>query len=535
MAAGYARSSGRVGVFLVTSGPGATNSVTPVRDCQADSVPVVLITGQVPRAAMGTDAFQEAPIFNIMSSCAKHVFLLTDETKIEETMRSAFEIARTGRPGPVVVDLPKDVQIHEGIFKGEGTLRFRGYDERSRALDAAALDDATAREFYDLLGRCDRPLIYAGGGVLNGDAAYDLRAFAEKLGIPVVTTLMGIGAMDTRSPLSMRMLGMHGTAFANYAVEDTDFLIAIGSRFDDRVAGKVKEFAPNARIAHMDIDATEIGKVKAVDWAFVCDVKRGLPQLLAAGKTFRKDFSRWQRHCDKLREEHGLAYDADSKIVQPEYVLEQLNRITKGEAIVATGVGQHQMWAAQYMDFIHPRTWLTSGSMGTMGFGLPAAIGAQLANPDKLVIDVDGDGSLRMNIGELETLTTYGIPVKVLLLNNLGDGMVRQWQDLFYANRYSGSDKSLHKKDFVKAAEADGIGFARHVTEIAEVAPALEQFVAFDGPALLEVMVDQGAHVYPMIGPGLGYKDMITGKHIKSREKRALPDDYDPDESGGYF
>ncbi len=535
MAAGYSRSSGRVGVCLVTSGPGATNTVTPIRDCQADSIPVVLICGQVPRAAMGTDAFQEAPIFNIMSSCAKHVFLLTDETKIEETMRSAFEIARSGRPGPVVVDIPKDVQNHVGLFKGEGLLHFRGYDERRREAEDTALDDEAARAFFELLLRSERPLLYAGGGINNGDAGNELTAFAKRFGIPVVTTLMGIGGIDTTDTLSLRMLGMHGTAFANYAVEDCDFLFAVGSRFDDRVAGKVKEFAPNARIAHLDIDATEIGKVKAVDWSFVVDARSGLEQLTAAGQSFKKDFSKWQHHVAKLRSTHKLDYQHDTEVIRPEYVLEQLNEITKGEAIVSTGVGQHQMWAAQYIDFKHPRTWITSGSMGTMGFGLPAAIGAQLANPGKLVIDVDGDGSIRMNLGELETLTTYDIPVKVLLLNNLGDGMVRQWQDLFFENRYSGTDKSLHKKDFVRAAEADGFGFARRVARVGEVREALEKFVAFDGPALLEVMIDQNAHVYPMIGPGMGYKDMITGPYIKARTAGARDDDEDPSDGGSMF
>jgi acetolactate synthase-1/2/3 large subunit len=535
MAAGYARSSGRVGVCLVTSGPGATNTVTPIRDCQADSVPVVLICGQVPRAAIGTDAFQEAPIFNIMASCAKHVFLLTDETKIEETMRSAFEIARSGRPGPVVVDLPKDVQNHVGLFKGDGVLHFRGYDERRREMEEAVLDAENARRFYDLLRMSERPLIYAGGGINSGDAAAELREFAEHFGIPVVTTLMGIGGVDTTSPLSLRMLGMHGTAFANYAVEDCDFLFAIGSRFDDRVAGKVKEFAPRARIAHMDIDATEIGKVKSVDWSFVVDAKTGLPQLLAMGREFKKDFSRWVSHVQGLRAMHKLDYARGTQQIRPEYVLEQMNEITRGEAIVTTGVGQHQMWAAQYIDFKHPRTWLTSGSMGTMGFGLPAAIGAQLANPGKLVIDVDGDGSIRMNLGELETLTTYDIPVKVLLLNNLGDGMVRQWQDLFFENRYSGTDKSLHKKDFVKAAESDGFGFARRIARNDEVRSALEAFLAFPGPALLEVMIDQGAHVYPMIGPGMGYKDMITGPYIKPRDGAGREDGGDGNDGGGMF
>ncbi len=517
MAAGYARASGKVGVFIVTSGPGATNSVTPIRDCHADSVPVVLICGQVPRAAMGTDAFQEAPVFNIMSACAKHVFLVTDETKIEATVRTAFELARSGRPGPVVIDVPRDVQLSQGLFRGHGLLHLRGYDERQRLLSRATLPESTAREFYRLLGDSERPLIYAGGGVINSGAADELRAFAHRLRIPVVTTLLGIGAMDTTDDLALHMLGMHGTAYANYAVEDCDFLFAVGARFDDRVAGKVKEFAPHAKIAHLDIDASEIGKVKGVDWAYVCDAKRGLSQLLRAGKGFRRDFSRWLAHVNALRRAHPLNYNRESAQIQSEEVLSMLNEITRGEAIVSTGVGQHQMWAAQYLDFRHPRHFLTSGSMGTMGFGLPAAIGAQLANPDKLVIDVDGDGSIRMNLGELETVTTYDIPVKVLLLNNYGDGMVRQWQDLFYANRYSGSDKTLHKKDFVRAAEADGFGFARRVTNRDELHSALESFVAFDGPAFLEVITDQTAHVYPMIGPGMGYKDMITGKHIKAR------------------
>ncbi|MFT5042998.1 MAG: acetolactate synthase-1/2/3 large subunit [Hyphomicrobiaceae bacterium] len=534
MAAGYARSSGRVGVCLVTSGPGATNTVTPVRDCQADSVPMIVICGQVPRAAMGTDAFQEAPIFNIMASCAKHVFLLTDETQIEETIRTAFRVALSGRPGPVVIDLPKDIQLHEAAFKGEGVLALRGYDDRTATVAAAELQPEVAAEFFELLANAEHPLIYAGGGVINSDAAPELTEFAQAFGIPVVTTLLGIGSIDTTDDLSLHMLGMHGAAYANYAVEDCDFLFAVGSRFDDRVAGKVKDFAPRAKIAHLDIDASEIGKVKQVDWAFVSDAKRGLRQMLAAGRGFKKDFGRWHKHVIGLKKTHRLDFDRGSRFIRPEFVLERMNKLTKGEAIVATGVGQHQMWAAQYLDFKHPRLWLTSGSMGTMGFGLPAAIGAKIANPDKLVIDVDGDGSIRMNIGEMETLTNYGIDVKVLLLNNMGDGMVRQWQDLFYANRYAGTDKALHKKDFVLAAQADGFGFARRVDKVDEVDEALEAFLTFDGPSFLEVMVDRTAHVYPMVGPGMGYKDMITGEHIKARDANARSKD-DAESGGGYF
>jgi acetolactate synthase-1/2/3 large subunit len=419
----------------------------------------------------------------------------------------------------VVIDVPKDVQNWEGFFKGEGMLHFRGYESRVRKLESSRVPDEKCAAFFELLRKSERPLIYAGGGVINGNAAAGLRAFAETLEIPVVTTLMGIGTLDTTSPLSLHMLGMHGMAYANYAVEDCDFLIAVGSRFDDRVAGKVQEFAPKARfIAHIDIDEAEIGKVvKKVAWSHVGDARRALADLLQGRKGFKKDFSKWIAHIQKLKKRHALNYDRESPLIQPYYVIECLNEITQGEAIVATGVGQHQMWAAQYFNYRHPRSWLTSGSMGTMGFGLPAAIGAQVACPDRLVIDVDGDGSLRMNLGELETVTTYNLPVKVLLMNNLGDGMVRQWQKMYFGNRFSGTDKSLHQKDFVKAAEADGFGFAVRLTEKSKVKEALEQFVAFKGPAFLEVMIDQDACVYPMVGPGMGYKEMITGDFIASR------------------
>jgi acetolactate synthase-1/2/3 large subunit len=538
MAAGYARASGKVGLFMVTSGPGATNSVTPIRDCMADSIPVVLICGQVPRHAIGSDAFQEAPVFNIMSPCAKHVFLVEESEDLEATVRTAFDIARSGRPGPVVVDVPKDVQNWNGIFRGEGLLHFRGYEDRVKALRASRVSEEKCAAFFDLLGKSQRPLIYAGGGIINSDASDSMRKFASTFQIPVVTTLLGIGAMDTTHDLSLHMLGMHGMAFANYAVEDCDFLIALGSRFDDRVAGKVKEFAPSAKfIAHMDIDAAEIGKVKNVTWSHVGDAKTGLNDLLQAKKNFKKDFSKWLAHVRQLKKKHALNYDRESPLIQPYYVIECLNKITRGEAIVSTGVGQHQMWAAQYFDYKNPRSWLTSGSMGTMGFGLPAAIGAQVACPNRLVIDVDGDGSIRMNLGELETVTTYNLPVKILLLNNLGDGMVRQWQKMYFNNRFSGTDKTLHQKDFVKAAEADGFSFARRLTEKTKVPEVLKAFVEHQGPAFLEVMIDQDACVYPMIGPGMGYKDMVTGDYITPRraETTAPADELDPEKSPDLF
>jgi len=520
MAAGYARASGRVGVCLVTSGPGATNTVTPVRDSMADSIPMIVICGQVPTSAIGTDAFQEAPVPALMGSVAKHIFLVTDPTKLEATVRTAFEIARTGRPGPVVIDVPKDVQNWSGTFQGEGLLPVPGYRKRLFATAHAAIEDDEADAFFAMLREAKRPLLYAGGGVINGEAATALTTFATDFGIPVVTTLMGIGAFDTMHPLAMRMLGMHGAAFANYAVEDCDMLIAVGARFDDRVAGVPAKFAPRAKkIAHLDIDRAEINKVKDVDWSHVGRLSDALETLTAYGRRigFRTDLAPWHAEIAALRERHAMNYDRNSELIQPYYVIEEINRLTRGEAIIATGVGQHQMWAAQYFDFRRPRLWLTSGSMGTMGFGLPAAIGAQFANPGALVIDIDGDASIRMNFGDLETVTTYDLPVKVVVLNNFGDGMVKQWQKLFFKGRMSASDKSLHKKDFVKAAQADGFQYAVRLDRKADVPRVIEEFIRYPGPAFLEVIIDPDAGVYPMVGPGQSYDAMITGDFIVAR------------------
>jgi acetolactate synthase I/II/III large subunit len=520
MAAGFARASGRVGVALVTSGPGATNMVTPVRDSMADSVPIVVICGQVPTTAIGTDAFQEAPVPSIMGAVAKHVFLVTDPTKLEATVRTAFEIARTGRPGPVVLDVPKDVQNWKGVFHGAGRLPVAGYRQRMNRLQSSKVPEAACADFFAALGAAQRPLIYAGGGVINGNAAHALREFSKEFQVPVVTTLMGIGAVDTTHPLSMRMLGMHGAAFANYAVDDCDCLLALGARFDDRVAGNPAKFAGGAKfIAHLDIDASEINKVKRVDWSHVGLMPDALLGLMDYGKRkgFKRDWSKWHRHCDELRSKYAMNYDRASALIQPYYVIEEINRLTGGEAIITTGVGQHQMWAAQYFDFRSPRLWLTSGSMGTMGFGLPAAVGAQYAQRSRLVIDIDGDASIRMNIGELETVTTYDLPIKVVVLNNCGDGMVKQWQKLFHSGRLSASDKSLHTKDFVKAALADGFKYAVRLDKKADVPRVIGEFVRFEGAAFLEVMIDPDAGVYPMVGPGQAYADMITGEHIPSR------------------
>lgn len=532
MAAGYSRASGKVGVALVTSGPGATNTVTPVRDCMADSIPLVLICGQVPTPLIGSDAFQEAPISSIMSSCAKHVFLVTDPEKLEATVRTAFEIARTGRPGPVVIDIPKDVQNWQGVFRGVGELPLPGYRTRLQA-QSVDLNADQCSQFHALISNARRPLIYAGGGVINAGASSALRRFSDAFGIPVTTTLMGLGCHDTRHPLSLGMVGMYGTAYANYAVEDCDFLIAVGTRFDDRVAGAPSQFAPNAHtVAHLDIDPAEIGKIKRAHWHHVGPLDRALQTLTSSLVSHRFDpkgsgaYAQWHAHIAHLKTQFRLNYDRASPLIQPYAVLEALNRLTKGEVIVSTGVGLHQMWAAQYLDFTEPRRWLTSGSMGTMGFGLPAAIGAQYACPTRLVVDIDGDASMRMNLGELETVTTYGLPIKVVVFNNHGDGMVRQLQKLFFKGRYSATDKSLHRKNFVQAAEADGFPWVCRLEHARDIETTIAEFIAFEGPAFLEVIIDPEAGAYPMIPPGKSVHEMITGEWIVSRgaNKPVAPD-----------
>ncbi|MEO8810128.1 MAG: biosynthetic-type acetolactate synthase large subunit [Rhodanobacter sp.] len=521
MAAGYARASGKVGVAIVTSGPGATNIVTPVRDSMADSIPLVVICGQVGTASIGSDAFQEAPVSNIMGACAKHVFLVTDASQLEATLRTAFTLARSGRPGPVVVDVPKDVQNAAIEWLGSGELLLSGYRSRLRTVEQSHLADSDCSAFFAALMQARRPLIYAGGGVIAAGASGALRAFVDEFGLPVSTTLMGLGAYDTTDPLALHMLGMHGTAYANYAVEDCDFMLALGARFDDRVAGVPDKFAPRAKfIAQIDIDPSEVGKVKTPQWQHVGPLVRALTRLTEYGRAhaLKPVLAGWHAEVAALKSTHAMNYDRASPLIQPYAVIEAINRHTAGRAIVSTGVGQHQMWAAQYFDFRAPRQWLSSGSMGTMGFGLPAAIGAQFAHPDALVIDIDGDASIRMNIGELETVTTYGLPLKVVVLNNLGDGMVRQWQKLYFKSRFASTDKSLHKKDFVLAAQADGFGWAQRLERNEDIESTIAAFLGFPGPAFLEVMIDPDAGVYPMVGPGASYAQMITGDFIASRQ-----------------
>jgi acetolactate synthase-1/2/3 large subunit len=527
MAAGYARASGKVGVAVVTSGPGATNMVTPVRDSMADSIPLVVICGQVACAAIGSDAFQEAPISNIMGACAKHVFLVTDPTQLEATLRTAFTLARSGRPGPVVVDIPKDVQNTALTYHGSTELALVGYRSRLRAVEEATLSDEDCASFFAALMQAKRPLIYAGGGIIAASASTVLRQFVDAFGLPVTTTLMGLGGFDTTDPLALHMLGMHGTAYANYAVEDCDFVLALGARFDDRVAGVPDKFAPKATfIAQIDIDPAEVNKVKSAHWHHIGPLVGALERLIAYGQAhgLRPALDDWHAHVAELKRVHAMDYDRDNPLIQPYAVLQAINRHADGRAVISTGVGQHQMWAAQYFDFRAPRHWLTSGSMGTMGFGLPAAIGAQFARPDALVIDIDGDASIRMNIGELETATTYNLPVKVVVMNNVGDGMVRQWQKLYFKGRFAASDKSLHRKDFVLAAQADGFAWARRLERPEDLEATIADFLAFDGPAFLEVMIDPEAGVYPMVGPGASYAEMITGDFIASRSATVASD-----------
>ncbi len=531
MASGYARATGNPGIVLVTSGPGATNTVTPVRDAMADSIPMIVITGQVNRSSIGSDAFQEAPITSVMGSVAKHVFLVTKEEKLAATLRAAFEISTSGRPGPVVVDVPKDIQTASIEFDTNSRLNINAYRDRLQAIENNRLSDQQCESFYNYLQASNKPLIYSGGGTIAADASKELRNFSDRFQIPVTTTLMGIGAVDTQSQLSLEMLGMHGTAFANYAVEDCDFMIALGSRFDDRVAAIPKQFAPKAKaVAHFDIDASEINKVKQTDWSHVGLLKNALSDLLAYAdkNNINHVFSDWINEIQELKSTYPLDYNRTSDLIQPQMVLDEINQLTKGEAIVTTGVGQHQMWSAQYFDFKEPRQWLTSGSMGTMGFGLPAAIGAQFAHPDKLVIDVDGDGSIRMNLGEMETVTTYDLPIKILLLNNAGDGMVKQWQKLYYGGRLSASDKTLYKKDFVLSAQSDGFEYAERLTDKTQLQKTIKEFIGCKKAAFLEVIIDPDAMVFPMVGPGMSYDQMITGEHIKSRNEDPEVEPIDP-------
>ena len=503
---GYARASGKVGVCIATSGPGATNLVTGIATAYMDSIPMVCLTGQVASALIGKDAFQEADITGITLPITKHNYQLEKTEDLARIIKEAFYIARTNRPGPVVVDLPKDLMAKVIDFTdSDEIVNIRGY-RVMKGVNAGQIIAAA-----EMINQAQRPVIYAGGGVIASDGAAELKEIAEKCKIPVTTTLMGMGAFPGMNYLALGMLGMHGTRYANYAIGECDVLIAVGVRFDDRVTGKLETFAPHAKIIHIDIDAAEIGKNTAVDIPIVSDVKEALQALLPRLES-RGKLSEWHHMIERWKDEFPLRYGTPSQgRIMPQHIVEKIYDLTQGDAIITTEVGQNQMWACQYYYYKEPRSFISSGGLGTMGFGFPAAIGAKLACPDKLVIDIAGDGSIQMNIQELGTAVQYKIPVIICILNNQYLGMVRQWQELFHEGRYSYTDMS-HQPDFVKLAEAYGAVGIR-ITRTEDVEGALRQAMQVtDRPVILDFWVEREAGVYPMVPPGESLSNMLGGE-----------------------
>lgn len=510
MAEGYARVSGRPGVVLVTSGPGATNTVTGIADAYMDSTPLVVICGQVPTNMIGNDAFQEADVTGITRPCTKHNYLIRDVNEVAKTIKEAFHIAGSGRPGPVLIDLPKDVQTDEALFSYPRDVSLRGY-RPTRKGNTRQIDRA-----LEVIRKADRPLFYVGGGVQWSDASSPLTELIRGLQIPVTTTVMALGVFPSTDPLCLGMLGMHGAYWTNMAVQNCDVLVAVGARFDDRVTGRTSDFAPKARnIVHIDIDPSSISKNIEVDVPIVGDIQEVLGVMLQKVKdqelfaTNQKKWLEWHRQIMDWKEEKPLPYNLKGKDgeILPRAVLEEINRITRGDAIVVTDVGQHQMWAAQMMEFCKPRSWLTSGGLGTMGYGLPAGIGAHFASPDRQVVVISGDGSIQMNIQELAAAVQYKVPVKVVILNNHYLGMVRQWQEKFYEERYSHSYMDA-MPDFVKLAEAYGAkGF--RATQSSELKRTLEKAFSESGPVLIEVVIPKSEGVFPMVPAGGANHEML--------------------------
>ena len=509
-AEGYARTTGKVGVCLVTSGPAATNLVTALQDAMMDSIPIVAFTGQVPTHLIGNDAFQEADNVGITRPCTKHNFLVKDGKDLGPIIREAFHIAASGRPGPVHVDLPKDILVKEAELVWPEKVQMRSYNPNYDGHPGQIKRAARS------LLRARRPVLYVGGGVISADAHRELLELAELTQIPVTTTLMGLGAFPSEHPLSLEMLGMHGTYCANMAVHHSDVLVAVGARFDDRVTGKVDQFAPNAEIIHIDIDPSSISKNIKVDIPIVGDCRRVLAALLEAVRTelktdlpspVREARKQWAVQIAEWREKHPLHYEWDDALIKPQYVMQEISNLTRGEALVVTGVGQHQMWAAQYYKFKHPRAWCTSGGLGTMGYGLPTAMGVAAAHPGKLVVNIDGDGSFVMNSQELATCFENQLAVKTIIINNRGHGMVRQWQSIIYKGRFCAIDLE-HSPDFVKLAEAYGCVGLRASTP-SEVVPILEKAFSTPGPVVVDVCVDKWEYVFPMVPAGGANIDMI--------------------------
>ena len=499
MADGYARASGKVGVCLATSGPGATNLVTGIANAFMDSIPLVALTGQVRTSVIGNDAFQEVDTIGITRPITKHSYLVKRPEEIARAVREAFHIARTGRPGPVLIDLPVDSTVGEAEFEYP-EINIRGYKLQARP----PVDPDAVRRAAEAISKASRPIIYAGAGVIHAGAAAELGELARKTRIPVTTSLLGLGGFPEIDPLSLGMLGMHGFEYTNYAVAECDLLIGIGARFDDRVTGKPDEFAKKAKKIHIDVDPSSINKTVVVDFPVVGDVKEVLQQINKLVKA--PDTAEWLKTIAEMRRKYPLMYKEKTKVL-PQYIIQQISEATKGSAIVATGVGQHQMWTAQFYQFNAPRSLITSGGLGTMGFGLPAAIGAQFGRPDAVVWDIDGDGSFQMTAQELATAAQHKLPVKVAIMNNSFHGMVRQWQDLFYESRYASS--RLNPVDFVKLAEANHcVGI--HVEEKAEVRPAIDRAMAVtDRPTVIEFMVEQKENCWPMIAPGKAHYELL--------------------------
>lgn len=505
---GYARATGKVGVAIATSGPGATNTITGIATAYMDSIPMVIITGQVSTTLIGNDAFQEADIIGITRPCTKHNFLVKDVKDLALIVKKAFYIARTGRPGPVLIDLPKDVQIATAEFKYPDTVDIRGYKPTIEG------HPKQVEKAMSLLLGAKRPVIYVGGGVILGNAAEELTALSKKLETPVTTTLMGLGSFPEDDPLSLGLLGMHGTYYANMAVSNCDLLVAVGARFDDRVTGKIASFAPHAKIIHIDVDPTSIKKNVRVDLPIVGDVKDVLTQMLKVleeqgGKLddFKQSIVPWTKEIEGWKAKHPMSYKQTATVIKPQFVIQKLRELSDPDAIVATDVGQHQMWTAQFFKFNRPRTLLSSGGLGTMGYGLPAAMGAQVAFPDRQVIVVCGDGGFQMNLQEMATLVQNRLAVKICILNNNFLGMVRQWQEMFFDKRYSQTCMEL-PIDFIKLAEAFGAkGF--QATKPDEVEAVIKKGFATPGPVIMEFKVAREEKVLPMVPAGASLTEMM--------------------------
>jgi acetolactate synthase-1/2/3 large subunit len=509
MAEGYARASGRVGVALVTSGPGATNAMTGIANAYMDSTPIVVITGQVPTPLIGTDAFQEVDTIGITRSCVKHNYLVRDVRDLGPIVHEAFHLARSGRPGPVVIDIPKDISAAQTSYSRLKNITFPCVELRFPP------DPSVVSKAVDVMLQSERPVLYVGGGIVNSGAADALRSLAEELQLPVTPTLMGLGGFPSGHSLCLNMLGMHGTYAANMAVAESDLLIAIGVRFDDRVTGKLATFAPNARVIHIDIDPANVGKNRAPDISLIADARAAIEALHAEVLKRNSEASaavkrreQWWSTIRNWQREQPLRFSGSREQIKPQTVIRELHRLTGGKALIVTDVGQHQMWAAQFYPFSGARQWITSGGLGAMGFGVPAAIGAQLARPEQLVVAIVGDGGFQMTNQELIVAVQYDLPVKVLIMNNGYLGMVRQWQEMFYDRAYSEVDLSV-SPDFVKLAEAYG-ALGIRATKPEELAEVLGTGLSHKGVAVIDVVVSKEENVFPIVPAGGNSRDMIT-------------------------